>query len=242
MTIKLSDIPQRDAFEILAAATKSCAVCHFRDQLAFTTPQLCALLKARPYEIDETVSTYPAEILAGEVFIAIGDELLELLRALGMSDRPIASARLWTPRAALRIAALMRNPVAKAIHLRVAAYAASIEAENWALYNTQPWWAHTTALDEPMLMANPSASAAPIGPEKYLHPPYLSSINELPPLQPEVATLKGEVATPPHESSRFQPEVATLKTPRSEVATSLSRESEGYSDRVTTHDKYGHSQ
>jgi hypothetical protein len=198
MTIQLSDIPQRDAFEILAAATKNCGVCHFRDQLAFTTPQLCNLLKAKPRDIDETVATYPAEILAGEVFIAIGDELQELLAALGMSRR-VTSARLWTPRAVLRIAALMTNPVAKAIHVQVATYVVSIEAQDW--------------------MIESRLSEGLIDPEKYLQPPALSSINELPPLQPPDATpphgiapLQRSDATPPHGIAPLQRSDATLRS------------------------------
>jgi hypothetical protein len=181
MTIKLSDIPQRDAFEILAAATKSCAVCHFRDQLAFTTQQLCNLLRMKPQDIDEIVAAYPAEILIGEVFMAIGDELLDLLRALGMENRPVTSARLWTPRAALRIAALMTNPIAKAIHTQVAAYVATIEAQDWMIES--PSW-----LDSPY----------PLEAADRLTKLSLSSINELPPLQPELAT-------PLTEIGRFSP-------------------------------------
>lgn len=195
MTIKLSDIPQRDAFDILAAATKSCAVCHFRDQLAFTTPQLCALLRTRPYEVDEIVSTYPTEILAGEVFIAISDELQELLRGLGLGDCSVGSARLWTPRAVLRIAALMRNPVAKAIHLQVGAYVASIEAQEWMVECR-----HLESLNESTM---------------HRYPPSLSSINELPPLQPPVGT-------PPHENRPLQPPVGTFMSqlePQQQVPT-----------------------
>jgi hypothetical protein len=217
-SIKISDIPQRDAFEILAAATKSCAICYFRDQLAFTTQQLCNLLRVKPRDIDETVATYPIEILAGEVFVAVGDELQELLGALGMDWRSFASARLWTPRAALRIAALMRNPVAKAIHLQVAAYVASIEAQDWMI--------------ECRLLEGS------IDPEKYLHPPSLSSINELPPLQPELST-------PPNENRPFQPELSTFWEkfqPFQKVETSQSRENADHSSRNTSYDKIGHSQ
>jgi hypothetical protein len=188
MTIKLSDIPQRDAFDILAAATKSCALCHFRDQLAFTTQQLCALLRITPQKLDEIVSTYPSQILAGEVFIAIGDELYELMRMLGMPDRPVTSARLWTPRAALRIAALMTNPIAKAIHTRVAAYVASIEAQDWMIES--PSW-----LDSPY----------PLEAADRLTKLSLSSINELPPLQPPDAT-------PPHGIAPLQRSDATLRS------------------------------
>jgi hypothetical protein len=193
MTINLSDIPQRDAFEILAAATKSCAVCHFRDQLAFTTMQLCNLLRIKVQDLDEIVASYPSEVLAGEVFMAIGDELQDLLRALGMSWRPVTSARLWTPRAALRIAALMTNPVAKAIHAQVAAYVATIKAQDWMIES--PSW-----LDSPY----------PLEAADRLTRPSLSSINELPPLQPELAT-------PPNENRSFQPELATFS---GELATS----------------------
>jgi hypothetical protein len=132
MTIKLSDISQDDAIKILFAATKTLAICHFRDQLAFTTPQLYSLLKVKPQDIDETVATYPSEVMVGEVFMAIGEELAELLAGLGVRNSHITSARLWTPRAVLRIAALMQNPVAKAIHIQVAAYAAACEAQDWA--------------------------------------------------------------------------------------------------------------
>jgi hypothetical protein len=183
MTIKLSDIPQRDAFEILAAATRSCAVCHFRDQLAFTTQQLCNLLRMKPQDIDEIVAAYPAEILIGEVFMAIGDELLDLLRVLGMENRPVASARLWTPRAVLRIAALTTNPVARAIHIQVAAYATSIEAQNWMV--------------ESRLLEQELAS------EKCPKSLALSSINELPPLQPSVGT-------PPTEIGRYSRQLELL--------------------------------
>jgi hypothetical protein len=218
MTIKLSDIPQRDAFEILAAATKSCAVCHFRDQLAFTTQQLCNLLRMKPQDIDEIVAAYPAEILIGEVFMAIGDELLDLLRVLGMENRPVASARLWTPRAVLRIAALTTNPVARAIHAQVAAYAASVEAQDWMV--------ESRLLEQELTSEKCPKSLA------------LSSINELPPLQPEVGT-------PPYENRTFQPEVGTFSREVgtfSGVPTSLGRKNEDYSVRNTPHYKIGHSQ
>jgi hypothetical protein len=218
MTIKLSEIPQRDAFEILAAATKSCAVCHFRDQLAFTTQQLCNLLRMKPQDIDEIVAAYPAEILIGEVFMAIGDELLDLLRVLGMENRPVTSARLWTPRAALRIAALMTNPVAKAIHTQVAAYVASIEAQDWMV--------ESRLLEQELTSEKCPKSLA------------LSSINELPPLQPELAT-------PPNGNRSFQPELATFSgelATSKQVASSERRKNEGYSARNTANYKIGHSQ
>jgi hypothetical protein len=218
MTIKLSEIPQRDAFEILAAATKSCAVCHFRDQLAFTTQQLCNLLRMKPQDIDEIVAAYPAEILIGEVFMAIGDELLDLLRVLGMENRPVTSARLWTPRAALRIAALMTNPVAKAIHTQVAAYVASIEAQDWMV--------ESRLLEQELTSEKCPKSLA------------LSSINELPPLQPELAT-------PPNGNRSFQPELATFSgelATSKQVASSEQRKNADYSTRNTANYKIGHSQ
>jgi hypothetical protein len=221
MTIKLSDIPQRDAFEILAAATKNCAVCYFRDQLAFTTQQLCNLLRMKPQDIDEIVAAYPAEILIGEVFMAIGDELLDLLRVLGMENRPVTSARLWTPRAALRIAALMTNPVAKAIHTQVAAYVALIEAQDWMIES--PSW-----LDSPY----------PLEAADRLTKLSLSSINELPPLQPELAT-------PPNGNRSFQPELATFSgelATSKQVASSEQRKNADYSTRNTANYKIGHSQ
>jgi hypothetical protein len=221
MTIKLSDIPQRDAFDILTAATKSCALCHFRDQLAFTTQQLCALLRITPQKLDEIVSTYPSQILAGEVFVAIGDELYELMRMLGMPDRPVTSARLWTPRAALRIAALMTNPIAKAIHTQVAAYVASIEAQDWMIES--PSW-----LDSPY----------PLEAADRLTKLSLSSINELPPLQPELAT-------PPNGNRSFQPELATFSgelATSKQVASSEQRKNADYSTRNTANYKIGHSQ
>jgi hypothetical protein len=226
MTIKLSDIPQLDSFRIIAAATRQVNFCHVRDQFVFTTMQLCRLLRTDVATIDQIAASMPLSFGKDECFTLQDEELLEVIVAAQLQIPINRPARFWTPRAALRVAALLTNPVAKAIHLQVAAFASSIEAQDWMI--------------ESRLLEGSIARGASeaIDPEKYLHPPSLSSINELPPLQPEVGT-------PPYENRTFQPEVGTFSREVgtfSGVPTSLGRKNEDYSARNTPHYKTGHSQ
>jgi hypothetical protein len=185
MTIKLSDIPQLDSFGIIAAATRQVNFCHVRDQFVFTTMQLCRLLKTDVATIDQIAASMPLSFGKDECFTLQDEELLEVVVAAQLQIPINRPARFWTPRAALRVAALLTNPVAKAIHSQVAAFASSIEAQDWMI--------------ESRLLEGSIKS------EKYLHPPSLSSINELPPLQ-------RSDATPPHGIAPLQRSDATLRS------------------------------
>jgi hypothetical protein len=226
MTIKLSDIPQLDSFGIIAAATRQVNFCHVRDQFVFTTMQLCRLLRTDVATIDQIAASMPLSFGKDECFTLQDEELLEVIVAAQLQIPINRPARFWTPRAALRVAALLTNPVAKAIHSQVAAFASSIEAQDWMI--------------ESRLLEGSIARGASeaIAPEKYLHPPSLSSINELPPLQPELAT-------PPNGNRSFQPELATFSgelATSKQVASSEQRKNADYSTRNTANYKIGHSQ
>jgi hypothetical protein len=160
----LSDISQSDALDLLLRAFGGISTINYQDQRLLTTDLLCAFYRTnRPsvlriktdvwnlFEADGCINLEGEEI---REFAALGDNL----QGLHMT--------LWTPRAVLRMATYLQNPIANSVRIQIAAFAASKTASNWRINES-------SALQE--------SDATPL--------------DETPPSQPPDATLRAELGT-----------------------------------------------
>jgi hypothetical protein len=127
----LSDISQSDALDLLLRAFGGISTINYQDQRLLTTDLLCAFYRTnRPsvlriktdvwnlFEADGCINLEGEEI---REFAALGDNL----QGLHMT--------LWTPRAVLRMATYLQNPIANSVRIQIAAFAASKTASNWRI-------------------------------------------------------------------------------------------------------------
>jgi hypothetical protein len=129
--MKLSDISQSDAFDILTRASHGCALTHFFDQLYFTTPQLCSFFQVERTQLLPVLASSRDEVINDGYRVVEGEDLANLAKL----DPRVAgrlSVDLWPPRAALRVAIFLDNPIALSVFAGITAFHAADSARRWS--------------------------------------------------------------------------------------------------------------
>lgn len=162
----LSDISQLDALDILVAAVgwrilPSEAFSHCM------TDMVCQYFLVSRIRLLSLRNDLWDKFEKDGCYILKGDALREVQQSVDHQDfAGYIEVTFWTPRAMLRLATYLQNPISNSVRVQIAAFVASKTASNWRI--------------------NESSTLQP----ELATPPH-----EIPPSQPELATFSGELAT-----------------------------------------------
>jgi hypothetical protein len=170
----LSGIKQEDAYQILVRALGGTAWNVLDSFSHCTTDAVCSFYRTNRASILKIRNDAWDKLELDGCYIVQGEALRKLRRAtndtlLGHLEVTLLGhleVTFWTPRAMLRLATYLQNPIASSVQAQIAAFAASKTASNWRI-------------NEGSTLQESDAT----------------SLNETPPSQPPDATLRAELGS-----------------------------------------------